>query len=167
MLKETTKKTRQSKPSFWEALQQLPRVLLLEVLKRVGTFFVTLLLTIFMLCIEQDWMYCIGFVISLCVLYLSLDIVIKYRNGQIYVARMIVSKTQKNWRRKSRIRTILRSANIKDVTSQEIVETYQYDLPVTLRNKGMITPGTVLDIYFYESSPHTILAYEVLGETLA
>lgn len=151
------------KLGFRQALAMLPRVLMTEVLKRFGAALLVLLLTVAMLLLSKDAMYSIGFILVLVIAYLGLDIVWKYGDNKILVARMIVCKATRSIRQRDRFHVILRDASIQDLVGQDY-ETYKYDLTVAARDRETLSAGTILDIYISESAPHAILAYEILGE---
>lgn len=146
-----------------QAMQALPPSLQAEVLKRFGTALLALLITIVMVCIFRDWTYFGGLLIVLLAIYLALDIIWKYTEGKIHVARMIVCKATPVWHNKNQVDVILRDATIENLLVQE-VETYKFQLSVSRRERGSITAGTVMNIYVSESAPHAVLTYDILGE---
>lgn len=151
------------KLGFRQTLAMLPRVLMAEVIKRFGAALLVLLLTVTMLLLSKDVMYSVGFILVLVLAYLGLDIVWKYSDNKILVARMIVCKATRSIRHRDRYHVILRDASIQDLVGQDY-ETFKYDLTVAVRDRETLSSGTILDIYISESAPHAILAYEVLGE---
>lgn len=151
------------KMSLRKAIQILPSPLQTEVLKRFGTALLALLVTIVMVCMFRDWTYCGGLIISLLAVYLGLDIIWKYVEGKIHMARMVVCKAMPVWHNKNQVDVILRDASIENLLVKEI-ETYKFQIGVSRRNRGTITAGTVMDVYVSESAPHAVLAYEILGE---
>lgn len=148
----------QHKPYFF----LLPAVLQKEVLKRIGGAAILLISTVIVLITTKEWLNCFGFLFALFLAYLGIDIIQKFKNGKIMVARMVVSKARK-WRKSGRIHVILRDASITDITTQE-VQTYSCQISASLKDRFYITSGTVLNIYVSESSPNAVLAYEILGE---
>lgn len=151
------------KLGFRQTLAVLPRVLMAEVLKRFGAALLILLLAVAMLFLSKDAMYSIGFILALVFAYLGLDIIWKYGDNKILVARMIVCKANRSIRQRDRFHVILRDASIQDLVGQDY-ETYKYDLTVAARDRDAISAGTILDVYISENAPHAILAYEILGE---
>ena len=149
---------------FREALALLPRVLMTEVVKRIGTALLVAFATLLMVIISKDWMYAAGFVLALLVGYLGLDIIWKFSKGKILVARMLVCKSTRAIRYRNKYHVILRDATIEDVSGVNVDDTFRYDIVVSPRDNGNITSGTILDIYIAENAPNSILAYEILGE---
>lgn len=160
---ELAQEQKMEKLTFRQAISQLPQILMHEVIKRLGTAVIVTLVTIAMIILTKDWMYAVGFLLALLATYLGLDIIWKFGEGKILVARMLVCKSNRSLRQRNKYHVILRDASIEDLAGKEI-DTFKYDLTVSARDIGNITTGTILDIFISEAAPHAILAYEILGE---
>ena len=149
---------------FRQAFALLPRVLMIEVLKRIGIAILAAFATLLMTIISKDWMYCAGFFLAALAAYLGLDIVWKFSCNKVMVARMLICKSTRSIRQRNKFHVILRDATIEDVAGVNVDDTIRYDIVVAHRDSGNMTVGTILDIYFAENAPNTVLAYEILGE---
>ena len=149
------------KMSFQETVASLPHPLMTQVLKRFSTAATTALVVTIAWIMLKDWHYAIGYAIALFAAYVGMDIIWKYGDGKILQSRMVICKATKGL--KNQVHIILRDAAATDLLKADI-ETYSFSLEIPARKRSMISPGTVMDIYISESSPNTILAYEILGE---
>ena len=145
---------------FVEIFSELPPALKAEFWKRIAGAAVALIATVIILSITKDWTSCIGFLFTGFFTYMALNIVWRFAAGQLMVARVVVSKAKRH--KNGRISVILRPAD-SDLTTGD-VQTFSCDLFANLKNRYFITAGTVLNIYFYENTPHSIVAYDILGE---
>lgn len=151
----------ENKISFRQAFGSLPPVLMTTVMKRFGIAAIVLILTIVMLFVSKDVMICAGFLLALLAAYLGLDIIWKYADDKILVARMRVCKA--TVARKGQVRVILRDAQITNVVAQDF-ETYKYSISIAAKeDRENITEGTIMDIYICQNAPNAVLAYEILG----
>lgn len=142
--------------------KEMPSALQRLVLSRLGTMLLTVLLTIAAIAIMKDRIYAVGFLLALLSAYLAFDILWKFAGGKIYVAKVVVCKANRITLNKH-MRITLRDASVTDITSQEF-ETYQYVIVPSKHDCNSITAGTVMNIYFTEDAPNTILTYTLLGE---
>lgn len=148
------------KLSFQQSLKLLPPVLLNEVITRFGAAALMGFGTIVMLCVskERSWAGCI--LIALFPLYSAMDIVWSFASNKLLVARVVICKSRKN--RRGQIDMIVRDASVTDLTAEE-VETCRIRINAKRYDRGLITSGTILDIYIKEGSPNLALAYKIIG----
>lgn len=150
------------KLNFRQAIAQLPEVLMTIVLKRFGLAAAALVITLVMFFITKDW-YCFGgLILSLMAVYLGLDIIWKFGDDKIMVARIIVCKVYR--RRKGQLHVIIRDANVQDIVKEDF-ETFRVVINANIKDRDNIIPGTVMNIFFTENAPGTVLTYEILGDT--
>lgn len=150
-----------NKLTFRQAYAELPSVLMAAVVKRLILGVAVLLLTIVALFVTKDLTCCAGFLVALLAFYLALDIVWKYAEEKIMVARMYVCKS--SIRRKGQLDVILRDATIQDIVAQDF-DTFKYRIStVSKADVENITAGTIIDIYFFKNATDNIIAYEILG----
>ena len=159
--KEVENNEAPSKLNLLTVLSVMPTVLRRVVLSRFAVSVVTVATVCMMIALTKDWNYSIAILLALFAAYLGFDILWKYAEGKIFVARMVVCKTSKPWRR--RFHLTLRPAAIENIKTEEF-ETYQFTVSPSRREIGNITAGTLMDIYFTEDAPNNILAYMILGE---
>jgi hypothetical protein len=153
----------EEKLTFREAMATLPRVLMVEVLKRFAVAFAVLVVTLIALFVSKDWMICAGFLLMLVAAYLGLDIIWKHGDGKLLVAKMIICKASRAIGKRDKYHLILRDASIQNLVGQDY-DTVKVDIIVAARDHDNITNGTILNIYFNKDAPTTVLAYEILGE---
>ena len=151
------------KPSLRQAITMLPRVLMVEVLKRLAAAILVFILSIVMVAVSHDWMYCVGFLIAVLAAYLAFDIIWNFRDGKIQAYKMVVCKASLSKRHRDKVHVTLRQAEVKDLIGTDY-ETYKFDISASNRDRENITTDTLLNIYISETAPHSILAYEILGE---
>lgn len=156
-----TEQNEVQKMTFRQAIAQLPEILMVVALKRFGIAAMAFLATLVMLFISKDWYCCGGFLISLLAVYLGLDIIWKFAENKILIARTVVCKVHRG--RKGQLHVTLRDANVQDIVKENF-ETIKVDINANARDRDNIIPGTVMDIYFCESAPNAIIAYELLGD---
>ena len=147
---------------FVEWLNEMPSVLSKIVLKRIGLALVMLIITTISLFFTKDATYIMGYVITLLALCSGISPVWQFGNGKIMVARMIVCKVNRAGRKQ--IHVIMREAAVENVI-EGVYDTFQYDITVDRYDKENFAEGTVVDIYFTQSEPNKVLAYEILGNT--
>lgn len=150
-----------NKLTFRQAYASLPSVLMTLVIKRILLGVAILILTVIVLFVMRDIMCCVGFLIALLSFYLALDIIWKYGEDKIMVARMYVCKSSR--KRKGQLDVILRDAAVTDIVAQDF-DTYKYTITAaTKADIGNIDAGTIMDIYIFTNNPNAIIAYEILG----
>lgn len=149
------------KYSFHKIWTLLPPPLMAETIKRMAAAILLLVASLIMLALSKEIMWLGGVLLALMPAYLALSIVWQFGAGKLIVARMIIIKSQKS--RHSQLSLLCRPATDADIISDEI-ETYRIRLSPQLRDKGHFTKGTVLEMYFTETSPNIALAYRILGE---
>lgn len=150
------------KLNFRQSIAQLPEVLMTVVLRRFGLAAIALAITLIMFFITKDW-YCFGgFLLSLMAAYLGLDIIWKFGDDKIMVARIVVCKVHR--KRKGQLHVIIRDANVQDIVKEDF-DTVRVIINANIKDRDNIIPGTVMDIFFMENAPGTVLTYEILGDT--
>lgn len=129
-----------------------------QVCSAICVFGVTVLAIVY----TNDMMCCVGFLLSLVVLYIGLDIVWKWSERKIeyFRARVYKAKTHGN----GMVRIMVRDATISDADIPTTdFQTFTYSIPVTRKMKGLITEGTILDIYLNPANPNVVITYEIIG----
>ena len=162
MAKERRKKKEKpqlTEPTFMQQLSFLPQVVMQRFLGQIGAALVIVLLTIFLLFYFRTWQFCIGFLIALYIAYLAMDVVWSYNKGAIECRRMVCIKAQ-HLIRKNRVFVIMRDEGSTESTKNKTMLFY---IATSKKNAALITPQTVMDIYYRPDNPLEVTAWEIVG----
>lgn len=153
---------KKDKVSFIDTLNTMPEPLRNKALKQFGSSICLLGITILAIIYTSDITCCIGFLLSLIVLYTGLDIVWKWADEKIELFRVKVYKSKSM--RNGMINIMVRDATIsdEDILTTDF-KTFSYTIPVSKKTKGLINEGTILDIYLNPANPTLAVTYEIVG----
>lgn len=159
MAKKEKKQRVQTELSFLQQLSLLPEAMMRRFFGQFIAVLLIVALTVFLMIHFKTWRYCIGFLIALYIAYLAMDMVWGYQKGKIECRRMVCIKSQ-YIPVKERLFIIMRDEGSTESTKEN---TRQFYLSTTRKNAALITPQTVLDVYFRPDNPLEITAWEIVG----
>ena len=159
MKKEKIKKEQEAGPSFMQQLFLLPEVMIRRFFGQIAAAALIVVFTVFLLIHFKVWQYCIGLLIALYLAYMAMDMVWNYNKGKIECKRMICIKSQ-HFIRKSRVFVIMQDVDAKENTRDN---TRQFYIATSKKNAALITPHTIMDIYFRPDNPLEVIAWEIVG----
>lgn len=146
-------------PSFMQQLGMLPEVMQRRFLGQITAAAIIAILTLFLLFYFRTWQYCIGLLIALYIAYLAMDLVWNYHNGKIECRTMICVKSQ-HLIRQGRVFVIMRDV---ESTESTMNNTKQFYIATNKKNAALITPQTVMTVYYRPDNPLEIVAWEIVG----
>lgn len=160
---ETVETSNQQKEtlSFRATMAQMPYALIRLAISRFAASATLAIAITIMWVLTKDWHYSIGYIISLFAAYVGMDIIWKYGDNRIQQQRMVICKVTRGL--KNQVHLILRDASTTDLLNEEVAPK-TYTIQMSKKDQTMVCPGTVMNIFISETSPNTILAYEILGE---
>lgn len=147
--------------SLRATMAQMPYPLIRLAISRFAASATLAIAITIMWVLTKDRHYSIGYIISLFAAYVGMDIIWKYGDNRIQQQRMVISKVTRCL--KNQVHLILRDAATTDLLNEEVAPK-SYTIQMPKKDQTMVCPGTVMNIFISDTSPNTILAYEILGE---
>jgi len=144
---------------FATQIAQLPAPVKGRFGKQMVAAFAICLMTIIFIAHFKSWEYSLGFLIALYVAYIGFDVVWKYSEGRVVCKRM---KCVKAMTLPKVERLIVMMKELVSDESAEPPSVREYYIPISNKQKRLFTEGAICDIYYNESSPGEILAWEVV-----
>lgn len=147
--------------TFRQVLFAAPPVLQRKFLKHQLTALAVAALTIILLVYFNTWAYCVGFLIALYVAYLGLTIIWDYGEEKIVSRRMVCIKAQRLLNQE-RMYLILRMVDGEPQDEEQVKKFY---ISAAKKELSLLTPNTVMEIYFRKDRPTELLAWEIVDYT--
>lgn len=145
-------------PSFFKLAQSLPAPLLQRFLKQLFAGLLIAAITIVLACYTKQVMYCWGLMFTLYLTYLAMSLVWNYYEGKIVCSEMVCIKATKFLNK--RILLILREV---EADPQVTNATHQFYIPATSKDLALISPNTIMRVYYAPSSPLELIGWEIIG----
>jgi len=149
---------------FSEMLHLLPPALNKCYLKNMGTAFLMCAITVFMMLYFKSWAYSIGLLISVYIVYLGLDIVWAYHSGKLICKPMVCIKASK-LHKQERLFVIMREVNSEKPDANDFPtkqNTHEFYVSGNKKDLGLITPGTILNVYYRPRKLLEMTAWEIV-----
>lgn len=147
--------------NFRQVLFAAPSVLQQRFLKHQLTALAVAALTIILMIYFKTLTYCVGFLIALYVAYLGLSIIWDYGEEKIVSRRMVCIKAQRRLNQE-RMCLILRLADGEPQDGEPVRKFY---ISAPKKEISLLTPNTVMEIYFRKDRPTELLAWEIVDYT--
>lgn len=145
------------KTSFFKLAHNLPAPLFQRFLKQFVVSLMIAVISIVLAFYTKQVMYCWGLMFSLYLAYLALSLVWNYYDKKIVCKEMVCIKAAKHL--KQRIFLILREM---DADEQNPV-THHFYIPASSKDLALITPNTIMRVYYDPKSPVELLGWEIIG----
>ena len=160
-MKELKRKEKPQKQglSFMQQVSMLPEVMQRRFLGQMVAAVAITILTIVLMIFYRTWQFCVGFLIGLYVLYMAMDLIWSFYKGVVVCKRMVCIKAKKLLKR-GRVFVIMQDWGSKDATNHN---TKQFYIVANKEDAELITPQTVMDIYYREDHPLEATAWEIVG----
>lgn len=140
----------------------MPESLLKRLLQYIGAGAIIIVFSIFLMIFFRTWQYCLGFLIALYIIYLGLDIAWGFYDGKIICSKMVCIKATV-LPGKKRLFIIMRDLNAKDV---DINNTHKFYIASSKKNISLITPQTIMEVYYRPDNPMEMVAWNILGSEI-
>lgn len=115
-------------------------------------------ITVVLMIYFRSWGYCIGMILGLYVAYVGFDVIWAYHDGKIISRKMVCIKAQRMPNRE-RVYLVMRLAEGEPEDDEPIKKFY---LAATKQEIAMITPNTVMQIYYRPNNYLEIVAWEIV-----
>lgn len=146
--------------SLAETWQCMPKMLQQGVVNRFLTGGTAALLGVIAITITREWNYAAAFVLAIIACGTGFDILWKVSHHKVIVARAYICKAKRGHKLRQ-VQVILRSADVENVRKDDY-ETFTFNISVQRNDLDLLTPGTLINIYYSVTAPDAILAYEIL-----
>lgn len=152
-----TKNNSQDIP-FTKMITDLPAILQARFVKHIMVALLMIAVTVFLIIYFNSWSYCIGLLIAVYIAYLGFDTVWAYQSGKLICKTMICIKANKLLKQ-DRLYAIMRETG-SELPPEKI--THQFYISGSKRDLELITPNTVLNVYYRPKNTLEITAWEII-----
>lgn len=144
--------------SFIQQLRALPPVLFKRFMKQLAGSIALAIFTVVLLVTTKELEYCWGFLFSIYLAYLGFSLVWDHAEEKIVCKPMVCIKTTRL--SKQRMYLILRDLDAPMTAKNAI---HQFYVPASKMDLNLITPNTILNVYYDPRSPIEMTGWEIIG----
>lgn len=141
---------------FIETLLQMPDPLQTRFLKLIAATAITCILSITLMIVLKTPFLILGLALAVILAALAMDIVWSYEKGKFICQKVVIIKAN-YFLKKNQLHLIVRECNAEN---QETI--HQFFIGGQKNELSLLTPNTVLNIYYKSNDKTNLVAWEIL-----